>query len=70
MHVSIEQLRVLTELQGLKIPEEDFESIEIRLSTWLTAMEQIEAELGPQINGAEPIPPVFPRRGILRFARS
>ena len=61
MHVSIEQLRVLTALQGLKIPEEDFESIEIRLSTWLTAMEQIEAELGPQINATEPIPPVFPR---------
>jgi hypothetical protein len=61
MEVSIDQLRLLTKMQGLNIPEEDFESIEIRFSTWLTAMEQIEAELGPQINAAEPIPPVYPR---------
>jgi hypothetical protein len=61
MEISIDQLRLLTKMQGLDIPEEDFESIEIRFSTWLTAMEQIEAELGPQINAAEPIPPIYPR---------
>jgi len=61
MDLSDEQLRMLTKLQGLNVPEEDFTSIQIRLSTWLTAMEQIEAELGPEINKAEPIPPVFPR---------
>jgi hypothetical protein len=61
MDVTKDQLRMLTGLQGLKVPEEDLESIEIRLSTWLTAMEEIEAELGPEINKAEPIPPVFPR---------
>ncbi|WP_414474527.1 hypothetical protein [Microvirga sp. M2] len=59
--MSIDQLRVLTQLQGLNVPEEDFESIAIRLSTWLTAMEDIEAELRPLINAAEPIPPVYPR---------
>jgi hypothetical protein len=61
MEISIDQIRVLTKMQGLDIPEEDFESIELRFSTWLTAMEEIEAELGPQINAAEPIPPVYPR---------
>ncbi len=61
MELSKEDIRVLTKMQGLTIPEEDFESIEIRFSTWLSAMEQIEAELGPQINAAEPIPPVYPR---------
>lgn len=61
MELSKDEIRVLTRLQGLTIPEEDFDSIEIRFSTWLTAMEQIEAELGPQINAAEPIAPVYPR---------
>lgn len=61
MKVSKDQLRMMIKLQGLEVPEEDLNSIEIRLSTWLTAMDQIEAELGPQINKAEPIPPIFPR---------
>ncbi len=61
MEVSIDDIRLLTRMQGLNVPEQDFESIELRLSTWLTAMEQIEAELGPQINAAEPIPPGYPR---------
>lgn len=61
MEISIDQIRVLTKMQGLDVPEEDFASIELRFSTWLTAMEEIEAELGPQINAAEPIPPVYPR---------
>jgi hypothetical protein len=61
MELSVEQIRVLSEMQGLKVPEGDLENIAIRLSAWLTAMEQIEAEMGAQINAAEPIPPVFPR---------
>ena len=40
MDVSIEQLKVLLELQGMKqVPEEDMENIALRLTTWLTAME-------------------------------
>lgn len=61
MDVTVEQVRVLSEMQGLTLPEADLENIAIRLSTWLTAMEQIEAEMGVEINAAEPIPPVFPR---------
>jgi hypothetical protein len=62
MDVSIEQLKVLLELQGMKqVPEEDMENIALRLTTWLTAMEKIEAEMSAEINAAEPIPPVFPR---------
>lgn len=61
MDVTVEQVRVLSEMQGLTLPEADLENIAIRLSTWLTAMEQIEAEMGTEINAAEPIPPVFPR---------
>ena len=62
MEVSIDQLRVLLDLQGMKqVPEGDLENIALRLSTWLTAMEQIEADMGSEINLAEPIAPVFPR---------
>jgi len=61
MEVTIEQVRVLSELQGLKLPEEDLNNVALRLSTWLTAMEQIEAEMGLQMNDVDPIPPVFPR---------
>jgi hypothetical protein len=62
MDVSIEQLKVLLDLQGMKqVPDEDMENIALRLTTWLTAMEKIEAEMGAEINASEPIPPVFPR---------
>ncbi len=43
------------------MPAEDMENIALRLTTWLTAMEKIEAEMSAEINAAEPIPPVFPR---------
>ena len=61
MELNVEQIRVLSELQGLKLPEEELDNIAIRLSTWLTAMEQIEIEMGDQMNTVDPIPPVFPR---------
>jgi len=61
MDIGIEQVRVLSELQGLKLPEDDLGNIAIRLSTWLTAMEQIEAEMGDLMNQTEPIAPVFPQ---------
>jgi hypothetical protein len=61
MELNIEQVRVLSEMQGLKLPEEDLKNVTIQLSTWLTAMEQIEAEMGEQLNAVDPIPPVFPQ---------
>lgn len=61
MELTIEQIRVLSELQGLKLPEKELNNIALRLSTWLTAMEQIEIEMGDQMNAVDPIPPVFPR---------
>lgn len=61
MELNIEQVRVLSQMQGLKLPEEDLKNVTIQLSTWLTAMEQIEAEMGEQLNTVDPIPPVFPQ---------
>jgi hypothetical protein len=61
MELSIDQVRVLSELQGLHLPDEDLKNVAVRLSTWLTAMEQIEVEMGELINSVDPIPPVFPQ---------
>ena len=61
MKVSIEDVQTLARIQQLNIPESELENVAIRLSTWLTAMEQIEAELGDQLLNVDPIPPVFPR---------
>jgi hypothetical protein len=61
MDLNSEQVRLLAGLQGLALPDGDLATIALRLSTWLTAMEEIEAEMGAQMNQVEPIPPVFPR---------
>lgn len=61
MNVHSEQVRLLGSLQGLVFPEDDLNNIALRLSTWLTAMEEIEKEMGAQMNLVEPIPPIFPR---------
>ena len=61
MDLNSEQVRLLAGLQGLALPEEDLATIALRLSVWLTAMEDIEAEMGTRMNQVEPIPPVFPR---------
>lgn len=61
MKVTIDEVRTLARLQHLEIPEGELDNVATRLSTWLTAMEQIEDELGAAINDVDPIPPVFPR---------
>ena len=61
MQINREQVRLLTQMQGIQVPENELDSIAIRLTTWLSALDEIEKEIGPQINTAEPIPPVYPR---------
>lgn len=64
MQVTTDQARAMLQMQKLAPPESDIEEIALRLSTWLTALEEIEAELGEAMNGVDPIPPVFPREEI------
>jgi hypothetical protein len=59
MRITSDQARVLLEMQGLRLSEADIAEVALRLSTWLTALEQIEAELGDAMNAVDPIPPVF-----------
>lgn len=48
-------------LIGLEIPESDLEAVTIRLGELLSAMDEIERELGAEMDEVDPVPPVFPR---------
>ena len=61
MKFTREQVRALAAAIDLPIPEEDLDNVTIRVSSLLSAMEAIEAELGEQMNAVEPLPPVFQR---------
>lgn len=56
-----EQTLALALIAGLDIPEQDLESVTLRLSALLDSMAEIEAELGAEMDAVEPLPPVFPR---------
>jgi hypothetical protein len=61
MRITKDQARLLLSVQGLDLPDADLDEVALRLSTWLTALEQIEAELWKAMNVVDPIPPVYPR---------
>jgi hypothetical protein len=61
MRVTHDQVRAMLELQGLRIPEDEIEDVTIRLSTWLSAFMEVEAELGELMDRVDPVPPVYPR---------
>lgn len=60
MDLTTEQVRVMAQALGLDIPAADINSVTLRLSAMLTAMEGIERELGSEMDKTEPIPPVYP----------
>jgi hypothetical protein len=61
MKLTRDQVKVLAAAVDLEIPDEDLDNVTIRVSALLSAMENIEAELGEAMNAVEPLPPVFPR---------
>jgi len=61
VEVTLRQLREMARAIQLDIPEADSENVRLRLSTLLTAMEEIERELGAEMERTEPVPPVYPR---------
>lgn len=61
MKLTRDQTRVLAAAAGLDIPEEDLESVTLRVAALLESMAEIEAALGAEMDGVEPLPPVFPR---------
>ncbi len=61
MKLTHDQVKLLAATVGLEIPDKDLDNVTIRVASLLSAMEQIEAELGEEMNSVEPLPPVFPR---------
>jgi len=61
MTLTRDQVKVLAAAVDLEIPPQDLDNVTIRVSALLSAMENIEAELGEAMNAVEPLPPVFPR---------
>jgi len=61
MNLTRDQVKALAAAVDLEIPEKDLDNVTIRVSALLSAMENIEAELGEAMNSVEPLPPVFPR---------
>lgn len=61
MKLSRDQVKVMAAAVDLEIPEKDLDNVTIRVAALLSAMENIEAELGEAMNAVEPLPPVFPR---------
>ena len=57
-------VRSMGEMIGLEIPESDLDAITIRLSELLSAMDEIERELGAEMDQVDPIPPVHPREDL------
>jgi len=62
MELDAARVRAMGELIGLDIPESDLGAITIRLSELLSAMDEIEHELGAEMDQVDPIPPVFAQK--------
>ncbi len=60
MKITPEQARTLAAVVGLDIPDEDLQNVALRVSGLLQSMEEIEAALGKEMDGLDPVPPVFP----------
>lgn len=60
MQLTKQQVREMARIINLEIPEADLENVRLRLSTLFTSMEEIERELGREMDKTDPIPPVYP----------
>ena len=63
MKITRDYVRIMADAQGIPLPEEDVDNVRLRLTTWLGAMEEIEAELGEAMNATDPIPPILGKPG-------
>jgi hypothetical protein len=60
MELTAEQVRALAQAVNLEIPAADFNNVMLRLSALFAEMDNIERELGAEMDKTEPIPPVYP----------
>ena len=60
MELTKDDVRNLAKTIDLQIPEEDLNTVALRLSGLLALMKEVENELGDEMDKVDPIPPVYP----------
>ena len=60
MELTKKQVLEMAKAVRLEIPDDEIEAVIFRLSGFLTAMEEIERDLGDELIKVDPIPPVYP----------
>jgi Asp-tRNA(Asn)/Glu-tRNA(Gln) amidotransferase C subunit len=61
MEISKDDVRNLAKIIDLEIPEADLNTVALRLSGLLALMDEVEKDLGDEMDKIDPIPPVYPR---------
>ena len=61
MKLTEDDIRNMSRVINLDIPDSDLNTIALRLSALLSVMEEVEKDLGPEMDEVDPIPPVYPR---------
>lgn len=61
MKITEDDIRNMSRAIDLNIPDADLNTIALRLSALLSVMEEMEKELGAEMDEVDPIPPVYPR---------
>jgi Asp-tRNA(Asn)/Glu-tRNA(Gln) amidotransferase C subunit len=64
MELTKDDIRNLAKTAALDIPDSDLNTVALRLSSLLLLMNQIDEELGDEIDKIDPIPPVYPRENF------
>lgn len=58
--ISPDFVSAMLDLQGIPVPADERENVRLRLELWLRALDEIEAEIGREMDAVDPIPPIFP----------
>lgn len=64
MELTKQDVQNLAKIAELDIPESDLNTVAIRLASVLSMMEQIEKDIGEEMDRVDPIPPVYPSEDI------
>ena len=64
MDLTKDDIRNLAKTAALDIPDADLNTVAIRFSSLFSLMDQIEKELGDEMDKVDPVPPVYPRESF------
>lgn len=60
MRPTLDYVRSALALQNIPVHEDEIDNIHQRLIIWFSALNDIERQLGAEMDDVEPIPPVYP----------